>query len=406
VPTYEQSNENVELIADTDRLAWVVESIHSSNSFGLDLEFITEGYYSPKLALVQVAWGHPKSPTIVIIDPFEVDIGPIADLVADPQIETIIHAAQADLQVLADTYETVGQNVIDTQIAAAFAGYQDQIGYASLVEKIHGTKLSKASQFSDWEQRPLATRQLHYAQNDVRYLSSCWAVIKKRLQQTNRLSFVASECEHYAQVWSQRPAPEEMYLKVEKMKSLRPKELGVLKYLADWRERRARILNVPRTRVISDRTLIEIARAMPDTPSDLEVIRGMSKSVVTKFSEELLRLIDIGKEQPLRLTEQYSSKTQHAPALSSIVSAIIGVECKKAGIAARFVATRKDIDKLIHWYLLNDYAEEPDLKLLQGWRRELVGELVLDWLRGRISISANPESSSGITLDIKEPDVS
>ena len=79
---------------------------------------------------------------------------------------------------------------------------------------------------------------------------------------------------------------------------------------------------------------------------------------------------------------------------------------KRLGIAARFVATRKDIDKLIHWYLLNDYAEEPDLKLLQGWRRELVGELVLDWLRGRISISANPESSSGITLDIKEPDVS
>jgi ribonuclease D len=82
-----------------------------------------------------------------------------------------------------------------------------------------------------------------------------------------------------------------------------------------------------------------------------------------------------------------------------VLNAIIQKEAKTAGIASRFIATRSEIDELVHWFFSSTaVSEEPDLRILQSWRRELVGNSVLEWLSGKKTIIAARDSEVGFRL--------
>ena len=387
------------LIVEQSEVDRIVQEVREAGIFALDLEFVTEGFYSPKLALVQIAWGQISQPQIALVDPIHVDVTELVALVADANICTVIHASQADLQILGDQFDVRAVNFIDTQIAAACAGFTDQIGYSNLVDQITGVLLNKASQFSDWMQRPLSEKQLLYAANDVEYLLACWNHLEIKLRQTRRLEYVLTECDSFAELWSARPSVDLSYLKVDKVKSLRPTEMGVLRNLAAWREIKAREDNVPRVRILSDRTLIEISRAMPDSIEEMTVIRGLTSGQIRNFGDSLIEAVLSGKDNPVKLTDKKSTRKFNSASLSSILSAIIQKEAKAAGIASRFIATRSEIDELVHWFLSSDTVpSEPELRILQSWRRELVGNSVLEWLAGEKVIKATRDGDVGFEL--------
>ena len=387
------------LIVEQSDVVRIIQEVQGAGIFALDLEFVTEGFYSPKLALVQIAWGEINQPNIALIDPIQVDVTGLMALVEDVHICTVIHASQADLQILGDQFGVRASNFIDTQIAAAFAGFTDQVGYSNLVDQITGVLLNKASQFSDWMQRPLSEKQLLYAANDVEYLLACWNHLEIKLRQTRRLEYVLTECDSFAELWSARPSVDLAYLKVDKVKSLRPTEMGVLRNLAAWREIKAREDNIPRVRILSDRTLIEISRAMPDSVEEMTVIRGLTSGQIRNFGDSLIEAVSSGKDNPIKLTDKKNTRKFNSASLSSILSAIIQKEAKAVGIASRFIATRSEIDELVHWFLSSDtVSSEPELRILQSWRRELVGNSVLEWLAGEKVIKATRDGDVGFEL--------
>ena len=120
------------LIVEQSDVVRIIQEVQGAGIFALDLEFVTEGFYSPKLALVQIAWGEISQPNIALIDPIQVDVTGLMALVEDAHICTVIHASQADLQILGDQFGVRAANFIDTQIAAAFAGFTDQIETTSI----------------------------------------------------------------------------------------------------------------------------------------------------------------------------------------------------------------------------------------------------------------------------------
>ena len=242
----------------------IVERVREAGSFAFDLEFVPEGRYIPELALVQVAWGDPDDPELAAIDPLEVDVTPFADLVADEGIETLVHAAQADLAILAGRYEVQGSAVRDTQIAAAFAGHGDQIGYAALVQNTLNVRLHKGSQYTEWLRRPLSRKQLAYALDDVRYLGRVWGELYARLD-GERLAWAIEECEQLAATAWRRPTPGESYRRVKGWSRLNARERGALRELAAWREREALRGNRPPSRVLNDRSMLELARTGPSS---------------------------------------------------------------------------------------------------------------------------------------------
>ena len=208
-----------------------------------------------------------------------------------------------------------------------------------------------------------------------------------------------TECDSFAELWSARPSVDLSYLKVDKVKSLHPTEMGVLRNLAAWREIKAREDNVPRVRILSDRTLIEISRAMPDSKEEMTVIRGLTSGQIRNFGDSLIEAVSSGKDNPIKLTDKKNTRKFNSASLSSILSAIIQKEAKAVGIASRFIATRSEIDELVHWFLSSDtVSSEPELRILQSWRRELVGNSVLEWLAGEKVIKATRDGDVGFEL--------
>ena len=386
------------MIATPQEVAAIAEAIREAGSFALDLEFMTESRYVAELSLVQVGWGDPEAPEVRAIDPLKVDARPIADLVGDPTVETVIHSAQADLALVGAVFGIRGRGIVDTQIAAAFLGMGDQIGYAALVERTAGVYIDKGSQFTEWSRRPLTDEQVKYALDDVRYLPDSWQQLRVDLEAQGRLAWVMEECDRLAETWAERTPPEEMYRRVRGWNGLRTKSQGALRALATWREEEALRVNRPPSWLLNDRTMLEIARRPPRDLAELRSVRGLGEGTAQRYGKVLLEAIERGMQDPPPEEDTPPRVPNLGQSWPAILSGIVQARCREASIAPRFVATRREIDDLIAWWLVGDRSKEPDLPLLDGWRRELVGADLLNWLQGKTAVVVDPDSEAGLTI--------
>ena len=385
-------------ITDPAAVAELAAALAAAGAFTIDLEFVSESRYVPELCLVQVGWGDPADPQVAAVDPLAVDPEPVVSLVGDPDVETVFHAAQADLALLGHRFGIEARAVYDSQIAAAFLGLGDQIGYANLVESLLGVSIDKGAQFTDWCERPLTEEQLRYAFDDVRHLLALWPELRRRLEESGRLGWVVEETESLARDAGTRTPPEEMFRRVKGWAKLRGGALGSLRTLAAWRERAALDGNRPPSWLVQDRSLIEIARRNPKDLDALHRIRGVKEGTVRRHGREILDAVRRGRSDPPPAEPRGRPLPDAARAWSVLLSGLVTARTREAGIAKRFVATRDDIDKLVRWWVEGDRASEPDLPLLSGWRRELAGAALLRWLEGETAIAIDESSEAGIRL--------
>lgn len=383
---------------DATAVEELASTLRDAGTFTIDLEFVSESRYVPELCLVQVGWGEPSSPQVAAVDPLEVDPRPVVELVGDPDVEAVFHAAQADLALLSRRFGIVARGIYDSQIAAAFLGLGDQIGYANLIDKLLGVSLDKGAQFTDWCRRPLTDEQLRYAFDDVRYLLQAWPELRTRLEESSRLAWVVEETERLAESAASHTPPEEMYRRVKGWAKLRGKALGALQTLAAWRERTALDDNRPPAWIVQDRSLIEIARRAPRNESDLHGIRGVKEGTVRRHGREILDAVRRGLDNPPPRDDRGRPLPDAARAWSVLLSGLVNARAREAGIAPRFVGTRSDVESLVRWWVEGNRSEEPDLPLLAGWRRELAGRALLSWLSGETAIEIDEASDAGIRL--------
>lgn len=373
-------------------------ALRAAGAFALDLEFVSESRYVPELCLAQVAWGDPEAPEVAAVDPLAADPRPVLALVADPAVETVFHAAQGDLALLGQRFGLAGANVYDTQIAAAFLGIGDQIGYGGLVAHLLGVEIDKGPQFTDWCRRPLSEDQLRYALDDVRYLATAWPRLRRRLEEAGRLAWVEAETERLAASAATRTPPGEMYRRVKGWGRLKGKALGVLQELATWREETALAENRPPSWILQDRSLLEVARRAPGNPGALASIRGVKEGTVHRHGQEILRAVRDGAKRRPEAGPRVGPLPDRARGWSVLLAGLVTARCKEAGIAPRFVATRDEIEALVRWWLEGDRSREPELPVLGGWRRDLAGEALLAWLAGETAIAIDEGSEAGIKL--------
>jgi ribonuclease D len=351
---------------------------------------------------VQVGWdggGGLDDLDVAAIDPLVVDPSPVLSLVGDEAIETITHAAQGDLQILAHRFSVRARALRDTQIAAAFLGYGDQIGYAPLVESTIGVRLEKGSQYTEWLRRPLTDEQIRYALDDVRYLGRIWEQQRAALDAEGRLRAVLEECDRLAETASTRPPPEEAYRRVKGWSGLRSRPLGALRQLAAWREREALRANRPPARVLNDRSMLELARAAPTSEDGLRSVRGVDAGVVRRHGETLIRAIHDGRNDPPERDQARKPLPPQGEVWAAALHGLVRARALGANVAPRFVGPRSDIEAVVRWWLEGDRAAPPDLPLLGGWRGELVGTAILTWLRGEAALVVDPDSPGGIELE-------
>ncbi len=388
-----------EPVSSVPAVAEIAAAIRACGWFALDLEFVSEGRYVPDLGLVQVAWGDRDDPEVAAIDPLAVDPGPVVALVGDPERETVVHAAQADVSLLAERYGVLPQAVVDTQIAGGFVGLGDQIGYGALVESVLGVRLDKGGQFTRWLDRPLSDDQIHYALNDVRYLPRAWERLRSELASRGRLDWAEEESARLVARYARRTSPEEAYRRLRGWASLRPRAQGAMRGLAAWREAEARRLNVPPSRIVADRTVVELARRIPESAAELEEARGLSRGTARRYGEQMVAALRDGALNPPERPRARPPLSDAAQGWATMLTALLAALCRSEEVAPRFVASRSEAEELARWWARGGDEPAPELPLLSGWRRELAGERLLGWLAGRAAILADARAPAGIALE-------
>jgi ribonuclease D len=377
----------------------LADDARAAGRIALDTEFMGEGRYRTLLCLIQLAVpekirnpAHPN-PThperIELVDPLAEDLdgAPLAAVLADPQVQVVVHAGRQDIALMRRRFNTEVRNVFDTQIAAGFAGMRAQSSYDSLLTEILGLRVAKTASFTRWDARPLSPEQLTYAREDVVHLLELAAELERRLTALGRLEWAHEECEPLAHSSDERD-PETIFARLPRIGGLSASARPIARELVQWREQTAARQNRPVQGVLSDAALVELARRRPSSHGELGRIRGLGGSGQGRLADELLQALARASRRPLDpsppLPRPPAPQPDDAP-LVALAEALLRARAREAGLAYELLAARADLQAIIAARRAGD--EEADVRTLRGWRRELVGEELLALLDGQLSLS-------------------
>jgi ribonuclease D len=355
----------------------LAEQARRDGRLGLDTEFVSERRYRPLLCLVQIVVGD----RIEILDPLgDLDPAPLARVLADPDVEVVLHAGRQDVAILKRSWSTEVTNIFDTQVAAGFAGYGAQSGYESLVRSLLGVSAKGAEGFSRWDRRPLTREQIEYAGADVEHLLPMADALENRLRESGRLEWAREECRALERASDERPAAEQ-FARLPRVRRLGKRPRAVALTLIEWRQGLAREIDRPPTSILPDHVLVEVARRQPANRRGLEEVRGLPGQTLQRWHRELLQAVERGKDAPdaPELPDVEQGDSGDAP-LIALGQALVRQRAIEAKVAVDLVSTQSDIAALVG--AIRRRNGEPDIRTLQGWRRQLVGEELIKLLSG------------------------
>ena len=366
----------------------------AAERFAFDTEFMGEGRYRTLLCLIQLAVpdGHPDNPErIELIDPLEQDLdgAPLAAMLADPAIQTVVHAGRQDVALVRRRFATDVRNVFDTQIAAGFVGLGAQSSYDTLLAEILDVRLAKSASFTRWDTRPLSPEQLSYAREDVVHLLALAAELEGRLTALGRLEWAREECS-FLELLSDERNLEAVFACLPRIRGLSPSAQTIARELVEWRERTAANADRPVQSILGDAPLVELAKRKPTSTRQLEQIRGVNAGSLHRRASEILDAVHRGNErtpEPLSYEQRPPPPDPDDAPLIALAEAFVRARAREAGLAYELLAARADLQAIVAAQRVGN--EEADVRTLRGWRRELVGAELLELLDGRISLSVS-----------------
>ncbi len=360
----------------------------------VDTEFMRESTYWPKLCLIQMA--PPEGDAIIVDTIADLDLAPFFRLMADERTVKVFHAARQDVEIVHHMADIIPHPLFDTQVAASVCGYGELIGYEALVRQIADGTIDKSHRFTDWSRRPLSEAQLVYAAADVTYLRPIYEALSEKVDKLGRREWISEEMAILTSPSTYRTEPEEAWKRL-KMKVKKPRDLAILMALAEWREREAQTRDVPRSRVLKDDALYEIAMHAPDSEQALGRLRGVPNGYERSASGR--SIVEIVKEVKARPADTLPKvpRSEGARRASGPVADLLKVLLKHVAdrnrVASRLIANAEDVEALAA-------DDEADVPALSGWRRELFGDKALALKQGRLSLAIQGES---LRLEEREP---
>jgi ribonuclease D len=368
-----------EYIATADALQALCARIRHKPWLVLDTEFLRESTYYPRLCLLQLA----TDDTIACIDPLALpQLEPLAEILFDPAILKVFHACGQDMEIFYHGYGKLPQPVFDTQLAAPLLGLPSQPSYASLVQELLGTTLSKSHTRTDWSRRPLSAAQIEYALDDVRYLGPLYLKLRAELERRGRFAWLAEDFAALSDPERYRNPPELAWRRIRATGKMSGRRLAILKALAAWREERARRDDRPRGWLLPDEALLDIARLAPGDLEQLGSLRSVKRQSVHDYGAEILALVRTARPAPAATAEPPDDRPgpldTRQEALVDIMMALVRLRGAENAINPALLASRDDLARLI--------LGQPDAELLHGWKKGLIGDDLRRLLEGRLRL--------------------
>ena len=383
----------MKLIATTQDLTDVCLRLAAHAYVTVDTEFLRETTFWPKLCVVQLA----SVDEAVAVDALAegIDLAPLYALMADPDVVKVFHAARQDVEIFWNLAKMIPKPLFDTQVAAMVCGFGDQISYSDLVQTVSKVSLDKSSRFTDWARRPLSDAQVTYAIADVTYLRDIYRFLLGKLEASDRVGWLVDEMATLTATSTYEQHPDKAWERFRN-RARKPRDLAVLMELAAWREAEAQGRDVPRSRVLKDDIMIEIALAAPRAPEALADLRAFPRGMErSKAGVDILAAIERGlARDPKGLPKiDRDRRSANGGATVELLKVLLRQVSETHGVAAKMIATVDDLEAIA----IDDKA---DVGALSGWRRDLFGAKALELKHGRLAMTL--ERGKVITLEWRE----
>ncbi|CAN5807733.1 HRDC domain-containing protein [soil metagenome] len=388
------------LITTRAELDELITHLRSAGRFAFDTEFVSEETYEPVLCLAQVATRDRLS----AIDPLArgLDLEPLWELVNDPDVEVVMHAAGEDLRICRIKTGRLPARVFDTQIAAGLAGFSYPLSLVNLVGQTVGVPLAGSETRTDWRRRPLSDAQVRYALDDVRHLLEVADFLTDRLKQWGRSAWIEAEFAGFIEQVRQR-AEDDRWRRLPGLNNLNRRSLEVARRLSRWRQEEARDANRPLRQVMRDDLLVAIAKRQPRSRKDLEALRDFNRPALLGRTREILDVIAEALAVPEDQLPRLPDRPDDGPGLQmtvSLLSATLARCCAEHRAAVGLVGTVSDLKDVIRWHLEGRPQNDRPPSLIEGWRGEVCGRSLLDVLSGRLALRlTDPAADVPVTLE-------
>ena len=373
-------------ISTTDALAEFCGRAATAPYVTVDTEFLRERTYYSKLCLVQLAYPGDGETDAVLVDPLAGDLSldPLHALFRDTSVVKVFHAARQDLEIFWVEGGVIPEPLFDTQVAAMVAGFGEQVGYETLVRKIAKANLDKSSRFTDWSRRPLTDAQKTYALADVTHLRVIYEYLEAELDRSGRRDWVEEELGVLTDPETYTVRPDEAWMRV-KTRTQSGRFLAVVRELARFRETYAQDRNVPRSRVMKDDALLEIASTKPKSVADLGRSRLLLREARKgEIADGILAAVEAGMAVPnddLPQPDRSRERLQVNPALADLLRVLLKAKSETSGVAQKLIATSSDLDDIA--------AGLRDGMALRGWRAKVFGSDALKLCEGKLALKAD-----------------
>ena len=351
----------------------------------IDTEFLRERTYWSKLCLIQMALPG-KDGDAVLVDPIEgadLSMEPLYDLFRHEATVKVFHAARQDLEIFFVEGNVFPKPLFDTQIAAMVCGFGEQVGYETLVKKIAKENLDKTSRFTDWSRRPLTEAQKDYALADVTHLRVIYEWLAAQLAKTGRQPWVEEELGVLTDPETYTTRPDEAWERI-KTRTTSGRFLAMVKELAKFRETYCQAQNIPRSRVMKDDALLELASTRPTSLEELGrsrlLLREGRKPEIAEGILAAIRTAMETKQDDLPHVTEDREQMQVNPALADLLRVLLKAKSESLGVAPKLIASASDLDGIA--------AGRRDSDTLHGWRAEAFGDDAIRLCKGEIALSA------------------
>lgn len=383
----------MQVISDSASLAGFCRRLTEADYVTVDTEFMRVTTYWPQLCLVQLAG--PDEAAVVDALAEGLELGPLLDLMADPKVLKVFHAARQDIEIFYRLSGTVPAPLFDTQIAAMVCGFGDSIGYEPLVAKLAKARIDKSMRFTDWSQRPLSKKQLDYALSDVTHLRTAYDKLSRRVERTGRSGWLDEEMADLTAPGTYAQDPREAWRRL-KTKSSSPRFYAVLREVTAWRESEAQSRDVPRNRVLRDDILLDIAAHAPQSEEALSRSRGLARNSRSQRTREgILAAVARGLAVPddqCPLPPRIKPLPRGLKPVVDLLKVLLQAKCEEFDVARKLVANSNDLEQIA----ADDAAEVP---ALSGWRRQVFGDDALALKHGKLALAIDGKVLNLVAFD-------
>ncbi|CAH1000224.1 Ribonuclease D [Neolewinella maritima] len=363
---------------------------------GFDTEFIGEKRYHTLLCLIQISSEHGY----YLLDPLAVDdLTPFLDIIQDPAVVKITHAGDNDYRLLYRAHGITPANVFDTQVAAAFIGHRYPTSFAKLVEAETGESVGKGYAVTDWSRRPMSDKQIKYALYDVVYLRQLYDIITDKLRTNDRLDWALEECALMTDGDYYYRDPNHELLHSNIARSSKTKDRVFLLRLFEWRRSQAEKRNYSKEMILPGKIIGQLVRGVRGGKESMMENRRLPGKTVSRHGDLFVDFYNTpATPEELTIVKQIQRTTQEDEDDDMIIELLyllMKYRAAEANISHALVMPRNAIKRM---------KQEESIRqsiLGSGWRRELLGEDFVGWLKHFDRLAMRIEGGK-ISLNVRE----